>query len=40
MQKIFVAGHAGMGWTARIPLGEGIASTYRWFLEQGEGVRA
>jgi GDP-L-fucose synthase len=23
----------GLGWQARIPLAEGIASTYRWFLE-------
>jgi GDP-L-fucose synthase len=29
---------AGTGWSARIPLREGIESTYRWFLEQ-EQVR-
>ncbi len=26
----------GLGWQARIPLEEGIASTYRWFLANGE----
>ncbi len=25
-----------LGWQAGIPLAEGIAATYRWFLEQGE----
>ncbi len=30
----------GLGWTAKIPLAEGLASTYGWFLEQGlERVR-
>ncbi len=26
---------ARLGWTASIPLGDGIKSTYKWFLEQG-----
>ena len=25
-----------LGWRARIPLGEGIKATYRWFVENGE----
>jgi GDP-L-fucose synthase len=28
-----------LGWKARIPLREGIESTYRWFLENGESLR-
>lgn len=28
-----------LGWTARIALRDGIAQTYRWFLEQGQGQR-
>lgn len=27
-----------LGWKAKIGLAEGIASTYRWFLEQGNGA--
>ena len=29
-----------LGWQARIPLRDGIESTYRWFLENVENVRA
>ena len=29
-----------LGWRARIPLREGIASTYRWFLENPDCLRA
>jgi GDP-L-fucose synthase len=29
----------GLGWSASIPLDEGIAGTYRWFLEQHGAVR-
>ena len=28
---------AGLGWRARIPLEDGVASTYRWFLEHVAG---
>jgi len=28
---------AGLGWQARIPLAEGVASTYRWFLDNVAG---
>lgn len=28
-----------MGWTARIGLREGIAETYRWYLDHIEQVR-
>jgi GDP-L-fucose synthase len=28
-----------LGWTARIPLAEGLAETYRWFLENEEKIR-
>jgi GDP-L-fucose synthase len=31
---------ARMGWTASIPLRDGIASTYRWFLENRQSLRA
>ena len=30
---------ANLGWTARIPLDEGIRSTYSWFLENRERLR-
>lgn len=30
---------AAMGWTARIPLEQGIASTYRWFLDNQASLR-
>jgi len=30
---------SGLGWSASIPLDEGIASTYQWFLEQHGHVR-
>lgn len=30
---------AGLGWHARIGLGDGIASTYRWFLEHRSALR-
>ena len=29
----------GLGWRARIPMREGIASTYRWFLENRDRLR-
>ena len=29
-----------LGWSPRIPLGEGLASTYQWFREHGAGERA
>jgi len=29
----------GLGWTASVPLDEGIAGTYRWFLERHGAVR-
>jgi GDP-L-fucose synthase len=29
-----------LGWTAKIPLDEGLASTYRWFLNNQAGLRA
>ncbi len=30
----------GLGWSAKIPLADGLAATYRWFLQQGlEHVR-
>jgi GDP-L-fucose synthase len=29
-----------LGWQAKIPLREGIASTYQWFLEHQDDVRA
>ena len=28
-----------LGWKAKIPLREGIEATYRWFLDQGSGLR-
>ena len=28
---------AGLGWQARIPLTEGLASTYQWFLDNVAG---
>lgn len=28
-----------LGWAPKIPLGEGLASTYRWFLEHGAQLR-
>jgi nucleoside-diphosphate-sugar epimerase len=31
---------AGMGWRARTPLREGIAGTYRWFLDNAGELRA
>ena len=31
---------AAMGWQARIPLAEGIAGTYRWYVENHAEVRA
>jgi GDP-L-fucose synthase len=30
---------AELGWTARISLHEGIADAYRWYLDEGVGVR-
>ena len=39
-QDIAVAELAGLGWTARAPLREGLALTYDWFLAHaGEGAR-
>jgi GDP-L-fucose synthase len=35
-----VAKLAGLGWTARIGLRDGIAATYRWWLEHGAATRA
>ena len=29
-----------LGWSPRIPLGEGLASTYQWFVEHGAAGRA
>jgi GDP-L-fucose synthase len=36
-----VARLSGLGWRARIPLDQGLAATYRWYLEHAEraGVR-
>jgi GDP-L-fucose synthase len=34
-----VAKLSGLGWSAFIPLDEGIASTYQWFLQQHGHVR-
>jgi nucleoside-diphosphate-sugar epimerase len=31
---------ASMGWTASIPMHSGIASTYRWFLQNRQSLRA
>lgn len=31
---------AALGWTAKIPLGEGLADTYRWFVDHLADVRA
>lgn len=30
---------SALGWNASIPLGEGIAGVYRWFLDNGGGAR-
>jgi GDP-L-fucose synthase len=30
---------ASLGWKARIPLKEGVANTYRWFVANEAGVR-
>jgi nucleoside-diphosphate-sugar epimerase len=30
---------AAMGWRARIPLAEGVATTYRWYLDHHTQAR-
>ena len=30
---------AALGWTASIPLADGLSSTYAWFLEHLESIR-
>lgn len=40
MQKLMdVSRLANMGWSAKIPVEEGVAQTYQWFLDNGENLR-
>jgi GDPmannose 4,6-dehydratase/GDP-L-fucose synthase len=40
MRKLMdVSRLADMGWRARIGLEEGVAETYRWFLDNRDGFR-
>ena len=38
-KRLDVGRLAQLGWSARIPLREGLESTYRWFVAQGDRVR-
>lgn len=41
MRKLMDVGRlTAMGWEASIPLDEGIASTYEWYLENNDVIRS
>jgi len=39
-KRLDVSRLSGLGWTAKIPLEEGIADTYRWFLDHYQVLRS